>query len=106
MSHRKQLTGGRVVRESTGRITPSIPEPVDPADNPASLKSNTVAFVVDRREIVEGRMAAMRVVPALDEVEDRHTRLDLGLEAAPVEQLAFERGEEALIHGVVKTVAH
>src|SRR5271156_2365470 len=48
----------------------------------------------------------MRVVPALDEVEDRQARLDLGLEAAPVEQLAFERGEEALAHGVVKTVAH
>ena len=36
----------------------------------------------------------MRVVPALDELEHGHTRLDLGLEAAPAEQLAFERGEE------------
>lgn len=43
------------------------------------------ALVVDRREMVEGRMAAMRVVPALDEIEDRQACLDLGLEAAPVE---------------------
>src|SRR5262245_60138516 len=47
MSHRKLLTGRRVVRKSTGGITPSIPEPVDPADNPAPLKSNTVAFVTN-----------------------------------------------------------
>jgi hypothetical protein len=31
-------------------------------------------------------MAAMRVVPALDEIEDRHARLDLGLERTPVKQ--------------------
>src|SRR5260221_7695857 len=55
--------------------------------------------------IVERRVAAMRVVPALDEVEDRHPRLDLGLELAPVEQLAFQGGEKALAHGVVETVA-
>jgi len=48
----------------------------------------------------------MRVVPALDEIEDRHARLGLGLEGSPVEQLAFEGGEEALAHRVVKTVAH
>jgi hypothetical protein len=29
MSHRKQLTGRRVVHKSTGGILPSIPEPVD-----------------------------------------------------------------------------
>ena len=52
MSHRKQLTGGRVVQKSTGGITPSIPEPVDLVGNAALLKSNTVAFVVDRRGIV------------------------------------------------------
>jgi hypothetical protein len=45
MSHRKQLTGGRVVRESAGRITPSIPEPVDLVGNAALLKSNTAAFL-------------------------------------------------------------
>jgi hypothetical protein len=44
MSHRKQLTGRRVVHKSTGGILPSIPEPVDPVGNAAPLKSNTVAF--------------------------------------------------------------
>ena len=33
-----------------------------------------------------------RVVPALDELEDRHAGLRLGAGLAPVEQLAFERG--------------
>jgi len=32
-------------------------------------------------------------------------RLDLGLEASPVEQLAFERGKETLAHGVVEAIA-
>jgi hypothetical protein len=32
--------------------------------------------------------------------------LDLGLEPAAVEQLAFERGEETLPHGVVETIIH
>lgn len=38
----------------------------------------------------------MRVVPALDEVEDSQPRFDLVLEAAAIEQFAFESGEEAL----------
>jgi hypothetical protein len=41
-------------------------------------------------------MAPARIVPALDEPEDGHAGLRLGLELAPVEQLAFEGGEEAL----------
>jgi len=63
-------------------------------------------FVVDRRWIVERRVAAVRVVPSLDEIEHRHAGLDLGLEPAAVEQLAFERGEEALAHGIVETIIH
>jgi hypothetical protein len=47
-------------------------------------------------------MAAMRVVPAFDEVEDCHAGLDLGLETTPVEQLAFERGEKALAQALSK----
>jgi hypothetical protein len=50
-------------------------------------------------------VAALRVVPALDELEDRHARLDLSAEAAAVEQLAFEGGEKALAHGIVEAVA-
>jgi hypothetical protein len=32
----------------------------------------------------------MGIVPALDELEDLHARLGLGVETAAVEQLAFE----------------
>ncbi len=45
-------------------------------------------------------MPLVRVVPALDEVEDGHPGLGLGREAAAVEQLAFEGGEEALTERV------
>src|SRR5450759_5311215 len=47
----------------------------------------------------------MRVIPPFNEVEDRHAGLDLGLETTPVKQLAFERGEKALAHGVVETIS-
>ena len=39
----------------------------------------------------------MRVIPALDELEHRHARLDLSAEVAAVEQLAFGRSEKALV---------
>ena len=51
-------------------------------------------------------MAAVWVVPALDVLEDGEPRGGLRLEALAVEQLALERGEEALAHGVVVRVAH
>ena len=38
MSHRKQLTGRRVVHKSTGGILPSIPEPVDPVRQRGALE--------------------------------------------------------------------
>src|SRR6266851_1718693 len=50
-------------------------------------------------------MAAMRIVPTLDEFEDGHARFYLGFEAAAVEQFAFERGEETLAHRVVEAIA-
>ena len=50
-------------------------------------------------------MAAMRIVPTLDEFEDCHARFYLGFEAAAVEQFTFERGEETLAHGVIETIA-
>ncbi len=56
-------------------------------------------FERDGRFAAERRVAARRVVPALDGLEDRHAGLRLGAERAPVEQLAFERGIEALAHG-------
>jgi hypothetical protein len=38
-------------------------------------------------------------------VEDGHPGLDLGGEAAPVQQLTLERGEETLTEGVVPRYA-
>src|SRR5713101_8652238 len=50
-------------------------------------------------------MAAVRIVPTLDEFEDGHARFYLGFEAAAVEQFAFERGKEALAHRVIEAIA-
>lgn len=50
-------------------------------------------------------MPAVRVVPALDEVEDRHTGFALVAEPMAVEQLALQGREEALTHRVVVAVA-
>src|ERR1700726_4056416 len=50
-------------------------------------------------------MAGSRIVEALDERERRMARLDLCLEPAAIEKLAFEGGEEALAHGIVVCVA-
>src|SRR5262245_24325383 len=61
-------------------------------------------LVVDRREVREGGMATVRVVPALDEVEDGETSLDLILEAGSIEEFAFECGEEAVAHRVLVRV--
>ena len=46
-------------------------------------------------------MPPMRVVPALDEVDDGHAGLGLGGEAAAVQELALEGGEEALTESIV-----
>src|SRR5260370_10977740 len=51
-------------------------------------------------------MAAPRIVPAFDEVEDGEAGVRLIAEALPIEQLALEGCEEALTEGVVVGVAH
>src|SRR6202171_1532668 len=56
--------------------------------------------------IVERRMAPMGIIPPFNEVEDCHAGLSLGLEAAAVEEFAFEGGKKTFAHGVVETVAH
>src|SRR6266849_2465403 len=61
---------------------------------------------LDRRDAAESRVTANRVVPAFDELEDRHAGLRLRLETPAREQLALQRREEALAHGVVVGVAH
>ena len=50
-------------------------------------------------------MAAMGIVPTLDEFEDGHARFYLGFEAAAVEQFTFERGKETLAHRVIEAIA-
>jgi hypothetical protein len=46
-----------------------------------------------------------QVVEALNELEDDHPGFALRSEATAIEQFAFERGEEALAHRVVVSVA-
>jgi len=48
----------------------------------------------------------IRVVEAFDVIEDGELRLVLFAEARAIEQLAFQRSEEALAHGIVIRVAH
>src|SRR6058998_2435842 len=51
-------------------------------------------------------MATPRIVPAFDEVEEGEARSGLRAEGFAIEQLALERREEALAHGVVVGIAH
>jgi hypothetical protein len=46
-------------------------------------------------------MPPVRIVPALDEVEDRHARFDLGAEAHSLQKFTLEGGEEGLGERVV-----
>ncbi len=48
----------------------------------------------------------MRVVPALDKLEDGHLGFGLSLEALAVEQFAFEGGKEAFTHRGFKQGGH
>ena len=50
-------------------------------------------------------MATVRIVPALQSLEDRHPRFGLAAEPSPVEHFALERGEKALGHGIVIRIA-
>ncbi len=50
-------------------------------------------------------MSAFPVVETFHETEDLEFRLRAGRELNALQQLAFHRGEEALRHGVVETVA-
>ena len=59
------------------------------------------SFVVDGRPVAEGRVAAVRVVPAFDPLKHRHLCFRLRLEPTPAQQLALEGGEETLRHRIV-----
>ena len=62
-------------------------------------------FVFYGRKIAQGRVATGRVVEAFDELKDGHPRLAVRSEATPIDQLAFEGGEETLAHRIVVGVA-
>jgi hypothetical protein len=47
----------------------------------------------------------MRIVPSFDELKDLQARLGRSVEAGPVEQFAFECGEEGFAHGIVEAIA-
>ena len=63
-------------------------------------------FIRYRRLVIKGRMTPMRVVPPLDELEDRHPGLPPGLEPLPIQELALKRSEETLAHRVVVAIAY
>jgi hypothetical protein len=58
-------------------------------------------FGGDRGKIVHDKVAAVRVVEAIEDVEHRHLSLGPRLEDPPVEAVALERGEETLAQRVV-----
>ena len=62
-------------------------------------------FVFHGGKIPKGRVATGRVVEAFDELKDGHPRLAVRSEAARIDQLAFEGGEETLAHRIVVGVA-
>src|SRR4029077_2123878 len=62
-------------------------------------------FVFDWRGKAHGRGAAGGTVEAFDELKDGHPRLAVRSKATPIDQLAFEGGEETLAHRIVVGVA-
>lgn len=66
----------------------------------------SVSFERDGRLAAGCRVAARRVVPAIDELEERHPRLGFGRELAPCRDFALEGVAEALTHGFVVGIAH
>ena len=63
-------------------------------------------FIADRGVVADRAVSAAEVVPALDEGEQLTSSLLVRLETRAGQQFAFERGEEALAHGVVEAIAH
>ena len=47
----------------------------------------------------------MRVVPAFDETKDRNLSLGAATPGMPIDQFAFQSGEEDCAHRVVKAIA-
>src|SRR3972149_10446676 len=53
---------------------------------------------------MEGRVASVQIVPALNKLKDRQLGLCGGIEAAALQQLALQGGKEALAQRVVVTI--
>src|SRR4030095_6036338 len=68
-------------------------------------RSVRLTLELDRRHVIERRMATHRVIPALDEVEHRHAGLRRRPKRHAIEQLALERREETLAQGIVIAIA-
>jgi hypothetical protein len=62
-------------------------------------------FVFDGRKIAQGRVAPGAIVEAFDELKDGYPRLAVRSEATPIDEFAFEGGEETLAHRIVVGVA-
>lgn len=77
-----------------------------PLGNRALVLQCMTPFELVWRDCAKTRMTPDRVIPALDKLEDRHTRLGLGRKAAAIERLALQRREESLAHRVVVGIAH
>ena len=58
------------------------------------------AFEFVRAQVPQRGVQAAGVVPGFQVLKDGHARFGLSVERAPVDELAFERGEEAFRHGV------
>src|SRR5580765_4997001 len=91
--------------EPEGGFSPSVPWSrsfasigVDDIDESGYVRAT---LEVDRREITETRVQAVRVVPSLDELKHRHACLDLRAEVVAIKKLALQRGEETFAQGVV-----
>ena len=63
------------------------------------------SFVLNWRKIANRRVPTMRIVPTFNECKYGLASFLDGMEYIAVEQLAFQRGEETLAHGVVVAVA-
>ena len=70
-----------------------------------ALRRGGAAFEFVRAQVPQRGVQAPGVVKRFHEREDGHARLGLVLERAPLQQLAFERGEKAFRHRVVVAVS-
>src|SRR4029078_11911635 len=69
------------------------------------VRRHRLTLKLHRGMVAECRVPPACVIEALNAVDDGPARRVVSLERGAVDQLALERGEEALTHGVVVAVA-